>query len=96
LVLLRNPLLPIRLYIEEKRDRDARGMNRWHDLVDWVGGWPFEVAKPEEVFRFLRDRGFYLRDLTTSRGHGCNEFVFQKKPPETSGQPHPKPGPTTR
>ena len=27
-----------------------RGMSAWRDVVDWVGGWPFEAAKPEEVF----------------------------------------------
>lgn len=54
-----------------------RGMDRKHDLVDWVGGYPFEVAKPEEVFRYLRDKGFVLRELTTCRaGLGCNEYVF--------------------
>ena len=28
----------------------GRGMDQRHDLVDWVGGYPFEVAKPEQVF----------------------------------------------
>lgn len=56
-----------------------RGMSRWHDLLDWVGGYPFEVATPEEVFRFARDRGFELVELTTCGGGlGCNEFVFQR------------------
>ncbi|MBI3894235.1 MAG: class I SAM-dependent methyltransferase [Candidatus Wallbacteria bacterium] len=59
--------------------RSARGMNRWHDIVDWVGGWPFEVAKPEEVFRFFRDRGYALEDLTTCGGGlGCNQYLFRK------------------
>ena len=31
-----------------------RGMHWWYDLVDWIGGWPFEVATPEEVLRFLQ------------------------------------------
>ncbi|MFE0329234.1 class I SAM-dependent methyltransferase [Streptomyces sp. NPDC003753] len=54
-----------------------RGMSRKHDLVDWVGGYPFEVATPEEVFSFCRERGFELRHLKTCRGGiGCNEFVF--------------------
>ncbi|GHD96081.1 class I SAM-dependent methyltransferase [Streptomyces naganishii] len=54
-----------------------RGMSRRHDLVDWVGGYPFEVASPEEVFSFCRQRGFELRHLKTCRGGiGCNEFVF--------------------
>ncbi|MFD5425550.1 class I SAM-dependent methyltransferase [Streptomyces sp. NPDC127084] len=54
-----------------------RGMSRRHDLVDWVGGYPFEVATPEEVFSFCRERAFELRHLKTCRGGlGCNEFVF--------------------
>jgi 2-polyprenyl-3-methyl-5-hydroxy-6-metoxy-1,4-benzoquinol methylase len=75
LATLRNPLTPFLNWIHEDR---GRGMDRWHDLVDWVGGWPFEVARPEAIFRFLRDRGFALEELTTTDGHGCNEFVFRR------------------
>ena len=54
-------------------------MSVWRDLVDWVGGYPFEVAKPEEIFRFYRDRGFTLRELKTNGGSmGCNEYLFVK------------------
>jgi SAM-dependent methyltransferase len=54
-----------------------RGMSARHDLVDWIGGFPFEVAAPEEVFGFLRGRGFDLRHLRTCKGRlGCNEYVF--------------------
>lgn len=54
-----------------------RGMSPWRDVVDWVGGYPFEVAKPEEVFEFFRGRGFALEKLKTcGGGHGCNEFIF--------------------
>ena len=57
---------------------DYRGMSRWHHLVDWVGGYPFEVAAPEQVFEFCSARGFELRKLRTAgAGHGCNEFVFE-------------------
>jgi 2-polyprenyl-3-methyl-5-hydroxy-6-metoxy-1,4-benzoquinol methylase len=55
----------------------SRGMSTRHDLVDWVGGYPFEVARPDQVFTVLRDRGFVLRHLKTCGGGlGCNEFVF--------------------
>jgi 2-polyprenyl-6-hydroxyphenyl methylase/3-demethylubiquinone-9 3-methyltransferase len=55
-----------------------RGMSPWPDVVDWVGGYPFEVCKPEEVFEFLKARGFALQKLQTcAGGHGCNEFVFK-------------------
>jgi 2-polyprenyl-6-hydroxyphenyl methylase/3-demethylubiquinone-9 3-methyltransferase len=57
----------------------ARGMSGRHDLVDWVGGYPFEVAKPEEVFAFMRERGFELRHLKTCAGGlGCNEYVLER------------------
>lgn len=57
----------------------VRGMDRRHDLVDWVGGYPFEVAKPEEVFAFYEARGFRMaRMVTCAGGHGCNEFLFRR------------------
>ncbi|MDA8387642.1 MAG: class I SAM-dependent methyltransferase [Nitrospiraceae bacterium] len=56
----------------------SRGMSRWYDMIDWVGGYPFEVAKPEDIFDFYRKRGFILERLKTSGGGiGCNEYVFR-------------------
>jgi 2-polyprenyl-6-hydroxyphenyl methylase/3-demethylubiquinone-9 3-methyltransferase len=70
-----------RSWTEYKRQR---GMSRWHDLVDWVGGYPFEVATPELVFDFYRERGFSLVQLKTCGGGlGCNQFVLVKS--ATSG-----------
>jgi 2-polyprenyl-6-hydroxyphenyl methylase/3-demethylubiquinone-9 3-methyltransferase len=55
-----------------------RGMSPWRDVVDWVGGLPFEVARPDEVVAFYQDRGFdVLQRKTCGTGHGCNEFVFR-------------------
>jgi 2-polyprenyl-6-hydroxyphenyl methylase/3-demethylubiquinone-9 3-methyltransferase len=60
--------------------KSNRGMSRWHDLVDWVGGYPFEVAKPEDVFDFFHSRGFTLDwMLTCGGGLGCNQFVFTRR-----------------
>lgn len=53
-----------------------RGMSPWRDVVDWVGGYPFEVAKPEEILKFFKERGFSLENLTTTQGHGCCQYVF--------------------
>lgn len=58
---------------------DHRGMSAKDDLIDWIGGYPFEVAKPEQVFHFFRERGFELLDFTTQAGGiGCNEFFFRR------------------
>jgi len=55
-----------------------RGMTIWYDMIDWLGGYPFEVAKPEQVFAYFHDRGFTLTEMTTCGGRmGCNEFVFR-------------------
>jgi 2-polyprenyl-6-hydroxyphenyl methylase/3-demethylubiquinone-9 3-methyltransferase len=57
-----------------------RGMSAWHDLVDWVGGYPFQVAKPEEIFEFYKARDFQLEKLTTGAGGiGCNQYVFCRR-----------------
>lgn len=57
----------------------GRGMSYWHDKVDWIGGYPFEVAMPEQIFDFFRARGFVLDKLKTCGGGiACNEFVFRK------------------
>jgi len=73
LVLLR-PFQTFRVY------SGLRGMSPWRDLVDWVGGYPFEVAKPEAIFDFYRARGFSLEKLKTCNDLGCNEFVFVRSP----------------
>lgn len=75
-VTLRDPTAPWRNWFAEKPER---GMSPWHDLIDWVGGWPFEVAAPDHVFRFYRDRGFVLEELKLCRGYGCNEYLFVRQ-----------------
>ncbi len=58
--------------------KKSRGMSPWYDIVDWMGGWPFECATPEAIFDFYKARGFTLINIITRQGHGCNEFVFVK------------------
>ena len=60
--------------------KNGRGMNRWYDIIDWVGGYPYEVATVDEIFDFYRKRGFSLAKVKSGGvGLGCNEFVFEKK-----------------
>ncbi len=48
-------------------------------VIDWVGGYPFEVAKPEEIFDFYYQRHYTLKKLyTAGGGHACNQYVFKK------------------
>lgn len=58
--------------------KKERGMSRIHDIIDWVGGYPFETAAPEDIFHFYKERCFLLEELITRQGIGCNEFVFKR------------------
>jgi 2-polyprenyl-3-methyl-5-hydroxy-6-metoxy-1,4-benzoquinol methylase len=58
----------------------ARGMSVVHDWFDWLGGYPFEYARPEEIFDYVHARGFALEKLKTTASLGCNEFVFRRTP----------------
>jgi 2-polyprenyl-3-methyl-5-hydroxy-6-metoxy-1,4-benzoquinol methylase len=67
---------PLRRYSEYHK---SRGMSKFTDWVDWVGGYPFEVAKPEQIFDFYKARGYCLmRLISCGGGLGNNEFVFKK------------------
>ena len=57
-----------------------RGMSRWHDIEDWVGGYPYEFTKCDKVFEFYRSRGFRLDRLTCAGLGGNNQFVFTRGP----------------
>lgn len=73
---LRQAKNPIHRYTDYKK---RRGMSYWPDVLDWLGGYPFEYAKPEEIFDLYRKRGFVLVGLTTSGGkRGNNQYVFSR------------------
>ena len=57
--------------------RVGRGMNVYHDIVDWLGGLPYETATEDEIVRFMRDRGFVLERIRVAPEGGCSIYVFQ-------------------
>jgi len=65
--------------------RKRRGMSIIHDWFDWIGGYPFEVAKPEEVIHHFMRAGFTLEHLITTNWLGCNQYVFRKTTCTSSG-----------
>ena len=73
------------------REVGVRGMAVVPDLVDWLGGYPFEVAAPAAVTRFVEARGFASeKAVPCGRKMGCNEFVFRAPaagPPDRPGGP---------
>jgi 2-polyprenyl-3-methyl-5-hydroxy-6-metoxy-1,4-benzoquinol methylase len=57
-----------------------RGMSPLTDWFDWIGGYPFEVARPDDVVSFFETRHFVVQRINTcGRRLGCNEFIFSKR-----------------
>lgn len=59
-------------------ESDMRGMDWRRDVTDWVGGWPYEYASPQEVEEYMAGCGWNLSNLKVTDGWGCNEYVYQK------------------
>ncbi len=73
------PVLPSYLLRKLQSQSYPRGMSIWYDLIDWLGGYPFEVASPKEVVDYFFNKNCVLVNLNTVGGnHGCNEFTFVK------------------
>lgn len=66
--------------------RSNRGMDFYHDVHDWLGGWPYESILPAETDHFMRQlgmrqiRSFVVREGKTRGllGSGCNEYVYRR------------------
>lgn len=60
--------------------KKERGMDFWYDVIDWVGGYPYEYATPDEITDFVTGLGFELEKFVPPAvPTGCNEFVFRRK-----------------
>jgi 2-polyprenyl-3-methyl-5-hydroxy-6-metoxy-1,4-benzoquinol methylase len=70
-----NPVRAARQY------KQSRGMALMTDLVDWLGGYPYEFATVDEITTFCeRECGMEtVKVLAISpRGTGNNQFVFRR------------------
>lgn len=78
LLSFKNPIRRIRNYKKE------RGMHWYADVVDWVGGFPYESTTSDELKAFLRGRGFDLEESFKTKpslgilGSGNAEYRFVK------------------
>jgi SAM-dependent methyltransferase len=75
----------------EKEYRSNRGMDFYHDVHDWMGGYPYESISDREVDGLMTSTGFQARRLFLSSngkilgrnlgffGSGCDEYVYVRK-----------------
>lgn len=69
--------------------RSNRGMDFYHDVHDWLGGWPYESISPREVDVLMQGEGFIAERVLARKGYllgrhpgifgsGCDEYVYRK------------------
>jgi SAM-dependent methyltransferase len=69
----------VRAYVDLWRHyKQSRGMSRWHDIRDWLGGYPFEFASMDALVTFLQRANFKPLKLVPSPGHGCHQLVLER------------------
>jgi 2-polyprenyl-6-hydroxyphenyl methylase/3-demethylubiquinone-9 3-methyltransferase len=71
--------------VKQTRERvTMRGMSWSHDIHDWLGGYPYESASPDEVHALLERLGFRIvREFVHVPSHGrygtgCDEYVARR------------------
>lgn len=58
--------------------KNKRGMSVLRDMIDWIGGFPFEFAAFNTLDCSLRSRGFKLVRGNRASSLGCHEMVFRR------------------
>lgn len=75
------PIIFIAKWVVTKTNplRQQRGMDFYYNIVDWVGGYPYEYASVEQIKSFCKKLGFETEKIIrTQVPTGCNEFVFSR------------------
>ncbi len=59
--------------------RKSRGMSFFFDVIDWVGGYPYEYGSIAEISALVEGLGFRaVRAKEAGVPTGCNEIIFQR------------------
>jgi 2-polyprenyl-3-methyl-5-hydroxy-6-metoxy-1,4-benzoquinol methylase len=70
----------LKTYIGELTSASSqRGMSRIHDIVDWVGGYPYEYASVNAIIDFYERDGFGAIKVRENKSYGCHQIVFRRR-----------------
>lgn len=60
--------------------KKGRGMNKFHDALDWLGGLPYDVVDPDVLFGWLESRyNFKVLYFQDRNGGGNFTAILQKQ-----------------
>jgi 2-polyprenyl-6-hydroxyphenyl methylase/3-demethylubiquinone-9 3-methyltransferase len=66
-----------------RKYQEVRGMEFWHDVHDWLGGYPYESIREADFEALMRSLGFSRVRSFRKAGFGavapgCDEFVYRR------------------
>ncbi|MEI8344787.1 MAG: class I SAM-dependent methyltransferase [Candidatus Omnitrophota bacterium] len=68
------------IYTRQDPRRMHRGMDFYHDVVDWVGGYPYEYASRRQVIEHVAKHGFIMTHCVPAHiPLANNQFVFRRQ-----------------
>jgi 2-polyprenyl-3-methyl-5-hydroxy-6-metoxy-1,4-benzoquinol methylase len=70
------PMIAIEPWLNYKK---KRGMSMSHDMIDWMGGFPFEFARFSVLVDYFKIKGFELVKGGEASSLGCHELVLKRK-----------------
>ncbi len=57
---------------------NKRGMSNSHDMIDWIGGFPYEFASLEVLVEYMKCRDFKIIKAKEVSSLGCHQLVFER------------------
>ncbi len=55
-----------------------RGMNWHHNVIDWIGGYPYEYAGPDEIINYFAGKRIFCEKIANAHGLACVEYLLRK------------------
>lgn len=62
-----------------KRNKKLRRAMDFHiNVIDWLGGYPYEYATSDELIKYFAKSGFFCVNIQSARTLGCHQILFRR------------------
>lgn len=62
----------------QKKNVLRRGMDFHTNVLDWLGGYPYEFATSDELIIFFAQKGLYCVNIQSAKTLECHQVLFQR------------------
>jgi len=58
--------------------KQNRGMSFYYNMLDWIGGYPYEYSSFENLKKYCENKGLKVIKFKKNYSLGCHQIVFKK------------------